>query len=139
MAQRFRIIFVLPACVVAALGAATVARADDGGLKGIAEDLGLAAPTPPPPPFVIQSRPAGDLPWIPVFAPPPEPKSAKLSPQQLQAQQKELEGANKAQDNVRLAFPPSAKAFAEQRAQQAREAAKKRPLVPAAAATPAGQ
>jgi hypothetical protein len=138
MAQRFYTLFAFSACVAIALGTAA-ARADDGGLKGIAEALGLAAPSPPPPPFVVDSRPAGDLGWIPVFTPPPEPKSGKLTPKQLQAQQNELEGANKSQDNFRNAFPPSAKALAEQRAQQAREAAKKRAAVPATAATPAPQ
>lgn len=139
MTPRFLTFLALTACLAVPLGNASLAHADDDNMRGIAESLGLAVPAATPPPFVTELRPTGDLPWIPVFTPPPEPKIAKLTPQQLRAQQGELDGANKAHDAIRNAFPPSAKALAEQRARQARDAAKKKGQLPMAAATPAVQ
>ncbi len=109
---------------VALVGAfASACAAED-----VFEGLGLVSPTPTPAPFVAASRPPGDLPWIGVFDPPPSPRLAALTPAELQAQQDELEAANKRHDALRNGFKPSAAALARQRARNAKAAAKK-PLV----------
>jgi len=81
------------------VGAADVACAQDFG-KGIAEALGFATETPPPAPFVQQSRPTGDLPWVNIFATPAEPARKPLSEAERQALQRSLEGIDKRNESL---------------------------------------
>jgi len=129
MAALFRPLFAPCLAAALALPAAGGACAQDAGLKGVAVDLGFAIDPPPPPPFVADTRPAGDLPWIDVFAPPAEPSRKVLAPNELKAQQSELEGANARHDVARNGFAPSAKALAEKRAQMAKAAKSKKKTV----------
>ena len=76
MTPRARLVYVLLGAMLLSVGAVAAARAQDSGLKGLAEGLGFAASPPPPAPFVADTRPAGELPWIGAFAPPPEPSLA---------------------------------------------------------------
>lgn len=130
MIAHFRPLFAPCLAAALALSAAGNAWAQDAGLKGVAVDLGLAIDPPPPPPFVADTRPAGDLPWIDVFAPPAEPSRKVLTPSELKAQQSELEGANARHDVARNGFAPSAKALAEKRAEMAKAAKGKKKAEP---------
>ncbi len=70
----------------------------------------------PPADFVAKSRPPGDLDFIPVFQPPPEPARPVMKENDLKAVRRDLNSVQKQHDAVRLAFPPSAKALAEEQA-----------------------
>ena len=92
-----------------------------GAAKGVAKALGFATDVGPPADFVLQSRPTGDLDYIPVFQPPPEPARPALKDNELKGLKGDLDSVQKAHDTLRQAYPPAAKALAEQ------EAAKKKP------------
>ena len=89
--------------------------------------MGFATDVAPPADFVLQSRPKGDLDFIPVFQPPPEPAKPALSDKELKAMKGELNSVQKRDDAVRQAFPPAVKAAAEE------AAAKKAKMKPATA------
>ena len=89
--------------------------------------MGFATDVAPPADFVLQSRPKGDLDYIPVFQPPPEPAKPALSDKELKAMQGELDSVQKRDDAVRQAYPPAVKAAAEE------AAAKKAKMKPATA------
>src|SRR5271156_1254069 len=90
------------------------AQEQDNVFKQGAKLLGFATDVAPPADFVVKSRPASDLDYIPVFQSPPEPALPALKDIDLKALQKK-------HDELRQAYPPAAKALAEQ------EAAKKKP------------
>jgi len=115
MAPRARLAHALLGCLLLSVGAGADARAQDGGLKGIAEGLGFAIEPPPPPPFVTDTRPTGDLPWIGVFAPPAEPSHPPLTPAQVQALKGDLEAAEKRNAALRANFPHAVEAAAARR------------------------
>jgi hypothetical protein len=83
--------------------------------------LGFATDVAPPADFVQKSRPASDPDYIPVFQPPPEPERPALEGVNLKAVKSQLDGLQKKHDALRAAYPPAAKALAEE------EAAKKKP------------
>ena len=90
--------------------------------------LGFATDVAPPADFVLQSRPKGDLEFIPVFQPPPEPARPALSDKELKAMKGDLDSVEKRDDAIRQAFPPAAKAAAEE---AAAKKAKSKPAAPA--------
>jgi hypothetical protein len=96
------------------------AQEQDNVFKQGAKLLGFATDVAPPADFVQKSRPAGDLDFVPVFQPPPEPARPALKDTDLKTLKGDLETVQKQADAVRRAYPPAAKAIAEQ------EAAKKK-------------
>ena len=105
---------------------ASESMAQDNPLKSAAKALGFATDIAPPADFVVNSRPKEEPGYIPVFRPPPEPSRKALDDKQLKAVKSDLDSIENQHDAVRQAFPPSAKAVAEeQAAKKAREKAKK--------------
>jgi hypothetical protein len=104
------------------------AQQQDSVLKQAAKIFGFATDVPPPVDFVSKTRPGSEPGYIPVFQPPPEPTRPTLKNDELKAVQSDLDGVGKQHDALRQAFPPAAKAMAEE------QAAKKKPnsKVPAA-------
>lgn len=100
-------------CVWASDG---MAQQADSLLKSAMKILGFATDVGPPADFVLQSRPKGDVDFIPIFQPPPEPARPVLNEKQLKATRGSLDSVEKRADAVRQAFPPAAKAMAEQQA-----------------------
>jgi hypothetical protein len=90
-------------------------------VKQGAKLLGFATDVAPPADFVVKSRPTSDLDYIPVFQPPPEPALPALKDVDLKAVKTDLDSLQKRHDALRQAYPPAAKALAEE------EAAKKKP------------
>ena len=97
-----------------AMGASS-ACADGSVFDSLAKTTGLATDVPPPPDFVVKSRAAAPSAPIPVMGSPEEPPSRVKSEADLKAMDAELESANRKHDALRSAFPPSAKARAEER------------------------
>ena len=106
-----------------ACGAASGAAAQqaDSPLKSAMKILGFAADAPEPQDFVRQSRPQKESDYIPVFQPPPEPARPVLKDKDLGALKGDLDSVEKRADTLRQAFPPAAKAVAEQKAQAAKK------------------
>ena len=94
------------------------AQQQDSILKQGFKLFGFATDVGPPADFVSQTRPAGDLDYIPVFQPPPEPARPSLKTDELKAVRSDLDATGKEHDAIRQAFPPAAKALAEQQAAQ---------------------
>jgi hypothetical protein len=115
------------AVAICGWGAAASAQQADSPLKSAAKIMGFATDVGPPADFVLQSRPQGDLDFIPVFQPPPEPPKPALSDKDLKAVKGDLDSVGKAHDAIRSAFPPAAKAVAEQKAAEAKKAQAKPP------------
>ena len=97
------------------------AQEQDNVFKQGAKLLGFATDVAPPADFVVKSRPASDLDFIPVFQPPPEPARPALKDIDLKAVKSDLDALQKKHDALRQAYPPAAKALADE------EAAKKKP------------
>jgi hypothetical protein len=113
-------IWTIALAALPASGSASLAQDSDSLLKRGAKLLGFATDVAPPADFVQKSRPPGDLDFIPVFQPPPEPARPALKGADLNTLKGDLESTQKQADALRQAFPPAAKAVAEQ------EAAKKK-------------
>jgi hypothetical protein len=111
---------VIALAALSASGTASLAQDSDSLLKRGAKLLGFATDVAPPADFVQKSRPAGNLDFIPAFQPPPEPARPALKNADLKTLQGDLETVQKQADALRRAYPPAAKAIAEQ------EAAKKK-------------
>ena len=94
------------------------AQQQDSILKQAAKIFGFATDVSPPADFVAKTRPAGDLDFIPVFQPPPEPARPLLKKDDLKAMKSDLDSVGKQHDALRHAFPPAAKAMAEDQAAQ---------------------
>jgi hypothetical protein len=109
-------------------GSEVYAQEQDNILKQAFKVFGFATDAPPPADFVAKTRPSGDLNYIPVFQPPPEPARPALKSDQLKAVKGDLDGVEKRADTLRQGFAPAAKALAEQ------QAAKKKPSSNAPAA-----
>jgi hypothetical protein len=90
----------------------------DSLLKQAFKIFGFATDVGPPADFVSKTRPKGDLNYIPLFQPPPEPARPVLKAPDLKAMKGDLDGVEKHDDAIRRAFPPAAKALAEERAGQ---------------------
>jgi len=108
-----RILICAAACAFASAG---LAQQADGPFKSAAKLFGFATDPPTPPDFVVKSRPTGDVDFIPVFQPPPEPAKPAMKDQDLKALRGDLDSVQKQHDALRAAHPPSAKAAAEQAA-----------------------
>ena len=94
-----------------------VAQKADGVLKGGLKLLGFATDPPEAQDFVVKSRPEKEPDYIPIFQPPPEPATPVLKDTELKALRGDLDSVEKQADAVRSAFPPAAKAVADQKAQ----------------------
>jgi hypothetical protein len=117
---------ILLACAWLCAGAsAASAQQADGPLKSVAKLFGFATDVNPAADFVTQSRPsqAGD--YIPIFQPPPEPKKPVLNDKQFKAMKGDLDSVEKRDDGLRAGFPPAAKAVAEAKAAEQKNAAAK--------------
>ena len=101
-----------------ACGSEVYAQQQDSILKQAFKVFGFATDTTPPADFVNKTRPPADPDYIPVFQPPPEPARPVLKGDELKAVKGDLDGVEKQHDTLRQAFPPSAKAMAEQKAAQ---------------------
>ena len=95
---------------------ASLAQQADNLLKSGMKMLGFATDVAPPADFVLQSRPKGDLDYIPIFQPPPEPAKPALNDKELKAVKGDLDSVQKRDDAIRQAFPPAVKAAAEEAA-----------------------
>ena len=99
-------------------GSSVYAQQQDSILKQAFKVFGFATDAAPPPDFVTKTRPSGDLDYIPVFQPPPEPARPALKTDQLKSMKGDLDGVQKLHDTLRQGFAPAAKAMAEQQAAQ---------------------
>jgi hypothetical protein len=104
------------------------AQQQDSILKQGAKLLGFATDVEPPADFVVKSRPTGDLDYIPVFQPPPEPALPALKDVDLKAVKSDLDAVQKQHDALRQANPPAVQTTDET------AAAKKKPKANAPAA-----
>jgi len=101
---------------------AGLAQQSDSALKNVMKMMGFATDVAPPADFVLQARPKGDLDFIPVFQPPPEPAKPALNDKELKAIKGDLEAVQKRDDATRQTFPPAVKAMAEEKAAEAKKA-----------------
>jgi hypothetical protein len=108
----------LALAAVFASGSGACAQQQDSILKQAAKIFGFATDVGPPPDFVSKTRPTGDLDYIPVFQPPLEPPRPLLKDPEVKAVKGDLDGVQKQHDALRQAFPPAAKALAEEQAAQ---------------------
>src|SRR5271163_2509107 len=92
------------------------AQEQDNVFKQGAKLLGFATDVAPPADFVVKSRPASDPDFIPVFQPPPEPARPALKDIDLKAVKSDLDAVQKQHDAIRQAYPPAAKALADEQA-----------------------
>jgi hypothetical protein len=106
------------AAVFASGSGAFAQQQQDSLLKQAFKLFGFATDVGPPANFVSKTRPKGDLDYIPVFTPPPEPSRPALKAPDLKSVKSDLDGIEKRDDAIRRAFPPAAKALAEERAGQ---------------------
>jgi hypothetical protein len=129
--------------VVASFGAATCARAgdnaspsapqtqtapdqqDEGFVRNIAKQAGVATDVGPPQDFVLKSRPSAPKDYVPIFRKTEEHKTKVLSPDRLKAMEAELDAAGDHDAKIRDAFPPARKAYLDEQRQKAAKAAKK--------------
>jgi len=104
------------AAVFASAPGAFAQQQHDSLMKQAFKLFGFATDVGPPADFVNKTRPNGDLDYIPVFKQPPEPARPALKAPELKSMKSDLDGVEKRDDAIRQAFPPAAKALAEQRA-----------------------
>ena len=116
--RRIALAGLLALATLFASGSSVYAQQQDSILKQAFKVLGFATDAPPPADFVAKTRPSGDLNYIPVFQPPPEPARPALKTDQLKAVKSDLDGVEKRHDTLRQGFAPAAKALAEQAAQK---------------------
>ncbi len=116
--RRIALAGLLALATLFASGSSVYAQQQDSILKQAFKVLGFATDVAPPPDFVTKTRPSGDLNYIPVFQPPPEPSRPSLKSDQLKALKGDLDGVEKRDDTLRQGFAPAAKALAEQQAAQ---------------------
>lgn len=110
-----------------AFGSASAGSAQqaDNPVKSVMKLLGFATDAPAAQDFVVKTRPEKEPDYIPIFQPPPEPAKPLLKDKDLNEMRGDLDSAEKQADAVRSAFPPAAKAVADEQAQ-----AKKTPAQP---------
>jgi hypothetical protein len=116
--RRFALAGLLPVAAFVASGSEGYAQQQDSILKQGFKLFGFATDVGPPLDFVTKTRPTGDLDYIPVYQPPPEPSRPALKTNDLKAMKSDLDAVGKQHDTIRQGFPPSAKAMAEQQAAQ---------------------
>jgi hypothetical protein len=127
-AGRFASAGLIALAALVASAQAGRAQEQDNIFKQGAKLLGFATDVAPPQDFVVKSRPAVDPDYIPVFQAPPEPAVPALKDIDLKAVKTDLDTLQKRHDALRQAYPPAAKALAEE------AAAKKKPKTNAPAA-----
>ena len=130
--------------LLAASFCAGCARADgdDGLVKSVMKAGGFATDVAPPPDFVVKARPAGDEDYVPIFRPAFSRPSKAKTPEELKTQEADFSAVQARHDALRAAFPPSAKALAEEKSAEAAKAGapkKKKKLPPDAPDAPAAQ
>ena len=116
MEAKERVLRIVICAAACAFAPVAFAQQADSPLKSAMKLFGFAADPPAPADFVLQSRPPGDLDYIPVFQPPPEPAKPALNDNDLKALKGNLDSVQKRDDALRAAYPPAAKAMAEQAA-----------------------
>jgi hypothetical protein len=107
---------IVVAAVACVWSSASLAQQADSPLKSVLKMLGFATDVAPPADFVLKSRPKGDLDFIPVFQPPPEPARPALNDKELKAVKSDLDSIETRGDALRQAYPPAVKAAAEEAA-----------------------
>jgi hypothetical protein len=127
-AGRFASAGLIALAALVASAQAGRAQEQDNIFKQGAKLLGFATDVAPPVDFVVKSRPTRDPDYIPVFQAPPEPAVPALKDIDLKAVKTDLDALQKRHDALRQAYPPAAKALAEE------AAAKKKPKTNAPAA-----
>jgi hypothetical protein len=90
----------------------------DNIFKQGAKLLGFATDVAPPADFVQKSRPSGDLDYLPIFQPPPEPSRPAMKSDDLKKMKVDLDALEKAHNALRQAYPPATKALSDQVAKQ---------------------
>lgn len=116
MARACAEIGIVAAAAACLCASSSLAQQADSPLKSAMKMLGFATDVGPAADFVVQSRPKGDLDYIPVFQPPPEPAKPALKDNELTAVKGDLDLVQKRADTLRQGFPPAAKAMAEEAA-----------------------
>lgn len=106
------------------LASAASAQQADSPVKTVMKFLGFATDVGQPADFVVKSRPEKAPDYIPIFQPPPEPARKVLDTKSLDQMKGDLDSVEKRADAVRGAFPPAAKAVADEKAAQAKAAKK---------------
>ncbi len=109
---------------------------DDSVLKKAAKVGGFATDVGPPADFVAKSRPQGTEDYVPIFRPAFVHQNKAKTPAELKALEADFGAVQARHDSMRSAFPPAAKAVAEQKAAEAAKAKKKKKPPPD---TPAAQ
>jgi hypothetical protein len=117
-ADRAALAGLLALAALFASGSGACAQQQDSILKQAFKIFGFATDVAPPADFVTKTRPTGDLNYLPVFQPPPEPARPTLKEPDLKAVKSDLDGVQKQHDALRQAFPPAAKALADEQAAQ---------------------
>ena len=98
---------------------ATDSAADDGIVKTIAKKLGLATDPGPPQDFVIKSRPAEPLEFVPAGRKPFVHDNAVKTSDELKALDAEMDAVRARHDAIRSTFAPAVKAVADAAAAKA--------------------
>jgi hypothetical protein len=141
--KRDKVTKFLPAAVGAMLAAALwagCARADESApgedslLKSLMKAGGFATDVNPPKDFVLKARPPAGDDYVPIFRPAFVRKSKAKTPAELKALETDFSSVQARHDSMRAAFPPAAKAVAEQKAAEAAKAKKKKAPLPDAPA-----
>ena len=91
----------------------------DGIVRSIAKKLGLATDPGRPQDFVIQSRPAGPLEYIPAGRRPFVHDNKAKTPDELKALDAEMDAVRTRHDAIRSTFAPAVKAVADAAAAKA--------------------
>src|ERR1700761_1476616 len=116
--RRVALAGLLALAALFASGSSVLAQQQDSILKQAFKVFGFATDVGPPADFVAKTRPSGDLNYIPVFQPPPEPSRPAMKKDELKSVKGDLDGVQKRADTLRQGFAPAAKALAEQQAAQ---------------------
>jgi hypothetical protein len=116
--RRVALAGLLALAALFASGSSVFAQQQDSILKQAFKVFGFATDVGPPADFVAKTRPSGDLNYIPVFQPPPEPSRPAMKKDELKSVKGDLDGVQKQHDTLRQGFAPAAKAMAEQQAAQ---------------------
>jgi hypothetical protein len=116
--RRIAVAGLLAGTMLFACTSEVYAQQQDSILKQAFKVFGFATDVAPPADFVDKTRPGADPAYVPVFQPPPEPARPALKSDELKAVKGDLDAVGKRHDTLRQAFPPAAKAMAEQQAAQ---------------------
>ena len=105
---------------------------DDGIVRTIAKKLGLATDPGQPQDFVIKSRPAGPLDYVPAGRKPFVHDNKVKTPDELKALDADMDAVRARHDTIRSTFAPAVKAVADAAAAKAaKEKARKSKPPPA--------